>query len=833
MKKRHSLILRALALVALLILGVIVADSSNPIYQSAPEPPSKLKPEAYETKSTADLINLAEAGDWGALKAFVEKTGFSGPESDLAGRLLLPYVRQGYNEARYKLAEIHLYNSYDLQSIPGLFDNTDFLHSPIESCTDVVSGLKWRREIARDFDSAKKAVALWEEAAAGGHTPSQSRLGLELLTGEHLPPNHPRAIELLDMAARSGDVNSAATLARVYYQGRLIPRDDTKCLEYTRMTKNPVLEAALVLLNGRGDAAARSRAIKGLQADNFFDFDDGLLSARLRLITKPASTAPDFAAACITLGVSTDPGAYDGTFRNGRSAWFDGNPAERSCLNNPNVYSVGHQRAYTGDCLHDAQSGDMLAQCALGESLLFKLDENRHPAATDADKAEGIEWLRKSAAQGFSKAMTRLGLCFQEGPGLKRDRVEAAYWFSMAKDTIWRDRALAALAPEERAGVLRRVAESRRAFALAVLPKLKEQAKSGDPETLFELARVHARLAPDGRADAHALALLGSAAAQGHLPAQRALGLYRLCNDEAHRDLPGALAALEGAARAGDQAAAAVLTRVYYQGKLVARDDAKCLEYAKLTKSPTLVAALVLLNGRGDKASDDEALKGIAPFKDYSGGNAGALWRARIMLRTKPVRSAPEWASWRLRGSDFTASDYDDACSGNLATWFDRAPDEFLRAGVRADAFLDGGDALGPTGTCLHDAQAGDMIAQHVLGHDRLAQAKAFASAGDSARAAETRREATDWLRRSAAQGFTAAMETLANLSGDGFLGAKPDKVEVAYWLSLATTDFYTPNREERDKALAELTPAERAAVAKRAAEARLAIAARFTGAGA
>lgn len=486
MKKRHSLILRALALIALLILGVIVAGSSNPIYQSAPEPPSKLKPEAYETKSTADLINLAEAGDWGALKAFVEKTGFSGPESDLAGRLLLPYVRQGYNEARYKLAEIHFYNSYDLQSIPGLFDNTDFLHSPIESCTDVVSGLKWRREIARDFDSAKKAVALWEEAAAGGHTPSQSRLGLELLTGEHLPPNHPRAIELLDMAARSGDVNSAATLARVYYQGRLIPRDDTKCLEYTRMTKNPVLEAALVLLNGRGD-----------------------------------------------------------------------------------------------------------------------------------------------------------------------------------------------------------------------------------------------------------------------------------------------------------------------------------------------------------KASDDEALKGIAPFKDYSGGNAGALWRARIMLRTKPVRSAPEWASWRLRGSDFTASDYDDACSGNLATWFDRAPDEFLRAGVRADAFLDGGDALGPTGTCLHDAQAGDMIAQHVLGHDRLAQAKAFASAGDSARAAETRREATDWLRRSAAQGFTAAMETLANLSGDGFLGAKPDKVEVAYWLSLATTDFYTPNREERDKALAELTPAEHAAVAKRAAEARLAIAARFTGAGA
>ncbi len=49
-----------------------------------------------------------------------------------------------------------------------------------------------------------------------------------------------------------------------------------------------------------------------------------------------------------------------------------------------------------------------------------------------ADKVEAVKWLRKSADQGDAYAQSNLGLCYLKGEGVAKDPAEAVRWFRLA-----------------------------------------------------------------------------------------------------------------------------------------------------------------------------------------------------------------------------------------------------------------------------------------------------------------------------------------------------------------------------------------------------------------
>ncbi len=478
MINRRSAVFAGLALAALLAAGTAYLSLRPAPHMPTFEPPSKLKREEYASKSEAELLQLAEAGDWGALKAI--NPMISTEQSNAAGRLLRRYAAQGYDEARLRLGEIHLWNSV---WYPDLFDNTDFRSEPIKSCRQVLENFQERREFKHDFASRKEGLTLLELAVQGGHPAAQIVLGKHFLKDEKdSPRNIPRALNLLDRTARAGETQAAAVLTRLYYQDTLVPRDDSKCLEYARLTKNPLIPAALLALNKRGDQSALSEALRAFteaeRKDPYSHYAPPIIRSRLEICLKPAEHSDEWASERLqdTILVSE----YDQQCRSGGAAWFEEDPMRDWVIEaKTSPAGMGSNDNNAGACIADAQSGDKIAQYALGCSrLLLHGDKYQTwisrqgkvqvtPESTDEDKAEGVEWLRKSAGQGFHAAMGKLGECLLRGVGVKADKVEGAYWLARATTDIHtryaklRDEALAALTPEERSGILRRVDEAR------------------------------------------------------------------------------------------------------------------------------------------------------------------------------------------------------------------------------------------------------------------------------------------------------------------------------------------------------------------------------------
>ncbi len=79
--------------------------------------------------------------------------------------------------------------------------------------------------------------------------------------------------------------------------------------------------------------------------------------------------------------------------------------------------------ANADDLLKLADEGDEAAQLFLGEAFV-------NAGKTEAEKAKGVEWIRKAAEhEDYTPAHYKLGMCYAEGNGIERDDAEAFKWF--------------------------------------------------------------------------------------------------------------------------------------------------------------------------------------------------------------------------------------------------------------------------------------------------------------------------------------------------------------------------------------------------------------------
>jgi hypothetical protein len=71
-----------------------------------------------------------------------------------------------------------------------------------------------------------------QKAAAGGTPEALAALGEMIVTGDQVPKDVPKGVEMLDRAAKAGQANAAFRLGKLYEDGDGVPRDANKALGY-------------------------------------------------------------------------------------------------------------------------------------------------------------------------------------------------------------------------------------------------------------------------------------------------------------------------------------------------------------------------------------------------------------------------------------------------------------------------------------------------------------------------------------------------------------------------------------------------------------------------
>jgi TPR repeat protein len=71
-----------------------------------------------------------------------------------------------------------------------------------------------------------------QKAAAGGTPEALAALGEMIVTGDQVPKDVPKGVEMLERAAKAGQANAAFRLGKLYEDGDGVPRDASKALDY-------------------------------------------------------------------------------------------------------------------------------------------------------------------------------------------------------------------------------------------------------------------------------------------------------------------------------------------------------------------------------------------------------------------------------------------------------------------------------------------------------------------------------------------------------------------------------------------------------------------------
>ena len=154
------------------------------------------------------------------------------------------------------------------------------------------------------------------------------------------------------------------------------------------------------------------------------------------------------------------------------------------------------------------------AAAAGNAASLLALADEAAAKRTDAGRAASLDFLKQAAEQGDVEAMMRISLSYRDGLGTQKDGEAAEAWHKRA---VTSDPGVAALI-EARSLLSPDAPEKRDAVKARAI--LETAAPTGNPDLLFELARLYAdpdpTLEPDPR---KATSLFAAAAAKGSVPA--------------------------------------------------------------------------------------------------------------------------------------------------------------------------------------------------------------------------------------------------------------------------------------------------------------------------
>lgn len=207
-----------------------------------------------------------------------------------------------------------------------------------------------------------------------------------------------------------------------------------------------------------------------------------------------------------------------------------------------------------------AEAGDSQAQFDLGAKY-FDGDES----SIGKDPAQGMLWLRRSAAQGNPAGQTGMGLAYRSGNGVPKDSVEAVTWFRKA--------ALQGHGPAQRLlGFAYQRGEGVKQSSSESFEWFKKAAASGDTQGMTALASVFYMGEVTPRDMLTAIEWYRRAASYGSEQAMSILGgIYEFDEDVPH-DFGAAADWYRLASNAGHLDARVSLARLYRDGQGVRKD---------------------------------------------------------------------------------------------------------------------------------------------------------------------------------------------------------------------------------------------------------------------
>lgn len=116
-------------------------------------------------------------------------------------------------------AEYYLQQAANQDSSPAQFELGRIY---LSGCSDI-----------SDIKDIDKGLKLWNQSSQSGYAPAQRTLAASYLTGSFgLKNDIERAIELFNIAASQGDIESNYTLGTIYYHGTHVPKDYSLAYKY-------------------------------------------------------------------------------------------------------------------------------------------------------------------------------------------------------------------------------------------------------------------------------------------------------------------------------------------------------------------------------------------------------------------------------------------------------------------------------------------------------------------------------------------------------------------------------------------------------------------------
>lgn len=139
------------------------------------------------------------------------------------------FIPPGFSEESGQLIEgIKAYHAGDFEAAKRVFEKSAEEEDPMG--LHLLASLYYEgKGVEKDL---KKAVDLFEEAAAKGFVASNANLGLIYQNGEGVEKNLPKAIEFYKTAAEKGHLQSLFNLGQIYRKGEGVTKNLEKAADY-------------------------------------------------------------------------------------------------------------------------------------------------------------------------------------------------------------------------------------------------------------------------------------------------------------------------------------------------------------------------------------------------------------------------------------------------------------------------------------------------------------------------------------------------------------------------------------------------------------------------
>ncbi len=617
-------------------------------------------------------------------------------------------AQAGDTNAQYTLANLYIDGTLAKddwqQAIPWLLLAADQGH--FEAQMQVAHALQTGRGIAKN---AEQAFFWIKRAADGNHPEAQVALGQCYLQGLGVAKNESLAIQcftdcarqgnteamyqlaqkylqptatqnldeaqsLLNMAAEKGHALAMFTLARLYHEGTVIPKDDSKALYWysEAISKDhPQAEYELAMLLLKGTWQMNENPINLLLKSAEQDYVPAQLSlAKLyqqgQKVPKNERAAFDwyvraakagepeafyYIGLCFVYGQLNQPKNRDlGVEYLKQAAEAGYIPAQYTLAS---LYlegqSVLDDRQQAMDYLiQAANNGWVDAQLKLAQTLMqFSLPQydkaafhwalraakQQHAEAlfmlancyydgigTEVDYSQAFKIYQRLAARDHFSAQYKLGQMLLEGQGTEKDSDAAKKWLTQA--------ALNHVS-EAKEPLKHYFSETDESLAQSITElELNEwlQSESGSAPMLFQKGMNHLYAKGVEQNIQAGMNLLHDAADKAYLPAQRELaiiyenGLFGFQNTENF-----AYDWYTHAAKSGDDYSLYQLANMYYNGRGVVQNPVQAYAYANMAANKGNEEAIIFLNELVKKLSENEMAVAELIVKTQDSPNSGEI----------------------------------------------------------------------------------------------------------------------------------------------------------------------------------------------------------------